>query len=200
MLAVELSKGLDAKKAKVNDRIEARTAADLLAHGRIVVPRNTKIIGHVTQAKAHSKNSPGSTLGITFDRLLLKHGREVPLQMTVQAIARPLRSPAFSNLADASDPYGRLPSAATQNPPGVQSPTLGTYPGITPEHPDDTNLPPSLNPARSTETVGSLDSASRGVVGIKDLSLHTSGSVSVLSSSAANVHLDSGAQIILRVQ
>ena len=72
LLSVELSKSLDARKAKANDRVEARTATDLLAHGRITVPRNAKIVGHVTEAKAHSKASPDSTIGITFDRLLLK--------------------------------------------------------------------------------------------------------------------------------
>jgi hypothetical protein len=90
ILSVELSKSLDAKKSKANDRIEAKTATDLLAQGQIVVPRNTKIIGHVTEAKARSKTSPDSLVGITFDRILLKDGREVPLQVAVQTIAKPL--------------------------------------------------------------------------------------------------------------
>src|ERR1700736_1872360 len=90
LLSVELSKSLDARKSKANDRIEARTATDLLAHGQIVVPRNTKIVGHVTEAKARSKTSPDSLVGITFDRILLKDGREVPLQVAVQTIAKPL--------------------------------------------------------------------------------------------------------------
>jgi len=90
ILAVELSKSLNAKKTRANDRVEAKTATDLLAHGQIVVPRNTKIIGHVTEAKARSKTSPDSLVGITFDRILLKDGREVPLQVAVQTIAKPL--------------------------------------------------------------------------------------------------------------
>ena len=77
VLSVELSKSLDAKKSKANAKIEAKTATDLLVHGQIVVPRNTKIIGHVTEAKAHSKASPGSLLGITFERMLVKGGREM---------------------------------------------------------------------------------------------------------------------------
>ena len=89
VLSVDLSKSLDAKKSKPNDKIEAKTASDLLLHGQIVVPRNTKIVGHVTEAKAHSKSSPGSEIKFTFDRVLLKGGRELPLQLTVQAIYRP---------------------------------------------------------------------------------------------------------------
>ena len=67
LLSVELSKSLDAKKLKANDKFEARTAVDLLAHGQIVIPRNAKIIGHVTEAKAHSKESPESVVGLAFD-------------------------------------------------------------------------------------------------------------------------------------
>ncbi len=110
LLAVELSKSLDARKTKANDRVEARTASDILAHGRIVVPRNTKIVGHVTEAKAHSKDSPDSKVGVTFDRMLLKDGREVPLQLAVQAIARPLQfgSSAEGNVPPANR-EGRVP-------------------------------------------------------------------------------------------
>src|SRR5437899_6010893 len=96
VLSVELSKPLDAKKLKVNDKFEARTVMDLLSHGQIIIPRNTKVIGHVTEAKAHSKESPDSVLGITFERAVMKDGRELPLQVAVQAMARPLQTaPAF---------------------------------------------------------------------------------------------------------
>ena len=92
ILSVELSKSLDAKKLKASDKFEARTAIDLLSHGQIVVPRNTKVIGHVTEAKAHSKESADSILGLTFDRMISKDGREIPLQAAVQALARPLQT------------------------------------------------------------------------------------------------------------
>ena len=96
ILSVELSKSLDAKKLKANDKFEARTVIDLLAHGHIVIPRNTKIIGHVTEAKGHTKQSPGAVVGIAFDKALMKDGRELPLQAAVQAVGRPLQTaPAF---------------------------------------------------------------------------------------------------------
>jgi hypothetical protein len=176
VLSVELSKSLGAKKSKANDRIEAKTATDLLAHGQIVVPRNTKIIGHVTEAKARSKTSRDSLVGITFDRMLLKDGREVPLQVAVQAIARPLPGQRGS-MGDAS-------ASGDSSLPG------------------DLAVPPDpmAPPAPNSSTVIPLSPASRGVVDMKGLSLDTSGPVSVLSSNTGNVHLDSGTQLILRVQ
>lgn len=192
LLSVELSKPLDARKSKPNDRIEARTATDILAHGQIVLSRNTKIIGHITQAKARSKTSPDSTLGITFDHIRLKDGSEVPLPVVVQAIARPLQ---FGSSAEVN-----LPTRPGL-PPGVSGrPQLGdASPSGVPTYPGDLATPPDPMP-QNTSTVIALSPTSRGVVGMKGLSLETSGPVSVLSSNSGNVHLDTGTQLILLVQ
>jgi hypothetical protein len=203
ILSVELSKSLDAKKLKANDKLEARTVIDLLSHGQIVIPRNTKIIGHVTEAKTHSKQSPGAMVGITFDKALMKDGRELPLQASVQAIARPLQTvPAFP----ADDPMATtatgIPSASQSQrgsitgaaSAGTQFPNQGGYPPS-----GGAGLPPDSASA-ATSTVSPLGPTSKGVVGIKGLSLDSSGPASVISSKTDNVRLDSGAQLILRVQ
>ena len=200
VVSVELSKSLDARKSKANDRIEARTSMDLLQHGQIVIPRNTKIVGHVTEAKAHSKDSPNSTVGIAFDRVLMKNGRELPLQAAVQAIARPLppalplasddsMSPATSGIPSASQEQRGSMAGVSGQPPS----TYGTpYPGGSGSRSD--------NNSSQNSTVSPLDPATKGVVGMKGFSLTTSGEVSVVSSNTENVHLDSGTQLVLRVQ
>ena len=194
VLSVELSKSLDARKSKPNDNIEARTATDLLVHGQIVVPRNTKIVGHVTEAKAHSKASPGSLVGITFDRMLLKGGREVPLQATIQALARPLQ---LNNLGNDNSPGDMASGMPGQRPASAGDSSAPTIP---PRYPTATiPEPPGLN-VPNTSTISPLGPTSRGVVGIKGLALETTGPVSVLTSGTGNVHLDSDTQLILRVQ
>jgi hypothetical protein len=198
VLTVALSNSLDAKKCRANDKIEVKTVTDLRFNGRIVVQRSTKIVGHITEAKAHSKTSPGSTVGIAFDRMLLRDGREVPLQMMIQAVARPLHPTPYQSgpdtLADRSMSPGALPGV------GAQARAAGSS-SLPPDYRDNIPAPPSINtrgPASST--VGPLDSTSRGVVGMKGLSLDSSGPASVLSSSTGNLHLDSGTQLILRLQ
>jgi hypothetical protein len=197
LLSVELSKSLDAKKTKANDRIEGRTATDLLAHGQIVIPRNTKIIGHVTEAKARSKASPDSMVGIIFDRMLLK-GREIPLQLTVQAIARPLQ---FGSNPEGNMPRADHPGGASM--PGQRGP-LGdaSTQRVPPAYPGD--LAPISDPmapnSASNSTVVPLSPTNKGVVGMKGLSLDASGPAAVLRSDIGNVHLDSGTQLILLVQ
>lgn len=201
ILAADLSKSLDAKKAKEGDKIEAKTATDMLAHGQIVVPRNTKIVGHVTQAKPRSKESPDSMVGITFDRLLLKDGRELPLQLIVQAVARPLQ--LVSSLPGTP---GDTPASGPANMPGPHSSTGGGYGGsgggsaypsvANPGGPGGGDDSGSSTGATSTP----LSPASRGVVGIKGLSLDAAGPAAVISSNTGNVHLEGGTQLILRVQ
>ena len=203
ILSVELSKSPDAKKLKANDKLEVRTVIDLLSHGQIVIPRNTRIIGHVTEAKAHTKQSPGAMVGISFDKALMKDGRELLLQASVQAIARPLQTaPAFP----ADDPMSAtatgIPSASQGQrgaitgaaSTGSQFPNQGGYPPT-----DRTGLPPDAG-STATSTVSPLGPTSKGVVGIKGLALDSSGPASVISSKTDNVRLDSGAQLILRVQ
>ena len=197
VIPAELSKSVDAKKAKAGDKIEAKTPVDLLSHGKIVIPKNTKIIGHVTEAKAHSKESPDSMVGITFDRISMKDGHDVPIQAAVQAIARPLQSAALSS-STASD-TGGMPSGGTPTygggggMGGARPPErVASYPGGT-----STGTDPSLP---QSGTIAPLGPTSQGVVGMKGLSLKASGQASVISSETDNVHLDSGTQLMLRTQ
>jgi hypothetical protein len=202
IIPVELSKTLDAKKVKANDKIEARTAMDLLSHGQIIIPRNAKVIGHVTEAKAHSKQSPDSVVGITFDRVLMKDGRELPLQAAVQAIGRPLQtSLPIAGDDSMGSSAGGMPSAAQAQRgtvSGASSPTPPSYPSGYPSRGASGTSQDQTGPVGTS--VSPLGSTSQGVVGMRGLSLNSSGATSVLSSNTDNVHLDSGSQLILRVQ
>ena len=197
-LSVELSTRLDTGKCRANDKIEAKTVTDLLEHGQIIVPRNTEIVGHIADAKAHSKSSPGSMVRIAFDRMLLKDGREVPLQGTVQAIAPPL---PLAGYGGGPDSFGDA-SAIPQMPRGgVLAPsrpaTANSVKPVSPSHvPDPLS---GKNPKSANSNPNALDSTSRGVFGINGLSLETAGSESVLSLSKGNIHLDGGTQLTLRV-
>ena len=100
-IVAELAKSVDAKKAKTDDKIEAKLTMDVLSHGAIVIPRGTKIIGHVIDARARTKQVPQSMVEIAFDRIVLKDGREIPLKATIQAVGVPMQvsAPASSDLA-----------------------------------------------------------------------------------------------------
>jgi len=198
VIPVELSKSVDSKKAKAGDKIEAKIPIDLLSHGKIVIAKNTKVIGHVTEAKAHSKESPDAMVAIAFDRVSMKDGHDVPIQAAVQAIARPLQAGAA--LTGGMDNSGGMPSAGAPTSTGGGGGMGGTRaaerPATYPSGPASGTDPSS--PQGST--VAPLGPTSQGVVGMKGVSLKATGQASVISSETDNVHLDSGTQMMLRTQ
>ena len=86
-LHVELDTSLDSKKAKTGDTVNAHVTEAVKANGQTVIPKNTKLVGHVTQASARAKGDAGSALAIVFDKAVLKEGSEVPLRVVIQAMA-----------------------------------------------------------------------------------------------------------------
>jgi len=194
LIPAELSKSLDAKKAKPGDKIEVKTSMDMLSHGKIVIPRNSKIEGHITSAKSHTKDSPGSALGIAFDRIFIKDGKELPMQAAIQAIAPPL---IIFNDAPGT------PAAIGGAPPGHQSSNVGSgdAPGTAlssasqiPSMKAPASAPPDSRPGSA------LTSESHGAVGMKETSVSSTKETNLITSSTRNVHLDGGMQLMLRTQ
>jgi hypothetical protein len=195
-ISAELAKSVDARKSKVGDEVEAKSTVDLLLPDKTALPRETKIIGHVSNAKARSKDSPGSMVEIIFDRVLLKDGRQLPLQASLQAIGQPLpRAPAPMDNSIVS--------------PGAGTPAAGSASGAPPQRgspgPPPTEPPQVSNPDSGAEMPGehnpdALNADSQGVFGLKGLSLGTARNASVISSGKGNVHLEKGTQLILRTQ
>jgi hypothetical protein len=56
VIPARLTKGINAKKAKKGDEVVATVTQDLRNNaGTVLVPKDTKIIGHITVAQASSK-------------------------------------------------------------------------------------------------------------------------------------------------
>lgn len=199
VIPAQLSKSVDAKKAKPGDKVEAKTTMDLLSHGQVVIPRDTKVIGHVTAAKPRSKESPDSNVALAFDRISLKDGRDVPVKASVQAIGRSLNAQA----GNVGEPSGAAPAGMpSSGAPDSRGTMAGSSrPSGASSYPSST---PSQMPSGATETGGpsgvALDPHSQGVIGMKGLALNSSGEGSVISSTSSNVHLDSGTQLVLRTE
>lgn len=188
-----LNGSLDAKKAKVGDAISAHTiGAVKSADGRTILPKGTKLVGHLGMALARSKGDGETVLGIAFDKAVLKDGGEVTLNVMLQAIAEP-----------ATFTGGR------QSPPEDTS-KLGTQ-QTSPM--GNTRMGPGSSEAPSGVGSGDLDSVgtsselnphSKGVYGLRGLKLATTQVdnkvVSTVASDGKNVHLDSGTRMLLVTQ
>ncbi|MGA2369649.1 MAG: hypothetical protein ACLPPV_10000 [Candidatus Korobacteraceae bacterium] len=84
---VELIKPLDSRKLKEGDSVEAKLTGGITLPSGVAVPRGTKVLGHVTEAKARSKNDSESALGISFDKVAGSGGGETPIHGVIQAVA-----------------------------------------------------------------------------------------------------------------
>src|ERR1700737_797728 len=93
-----LDSSIDSKKAKAGEQITAHTTEAVKStDGRAILPKGTKLIGHVTQASARSNGQGEAMLAIQFDKAVLKDGQEVPLNVVIQAVAAPSRGAAPTN-------------------------------------------------------------------------------------------------------
>ena len=90
VIPTKLDKSLKAQKVKVGGQIDVKTTMDMLANGQVIMPRDTKIVGHITAVKTRSKDSPDSMVGIAFDRVLMKDGHTVPFNALIQAVGPPI--------------------------------------------------------------------------------------------------------------
>jgi hypothetical protein len=201
-----LAKPVDAKKSKVGDEVLARTTYDVKSEGHVVIPKGSKLVGHVTEVKAQTKEQATSELGIAFDRAVLKNGTEIPLAMSIQAIGRSQASAAaMADDATATGSAGGMGSsgAGASGGGGVLGGVRSTAGTVV-----DTAGSPAgaaLNTAGSAggAVSGSLSTSSQGVVGLPGLTLSQQSSASangsVISSQGSNVHLDNGMEMILRV-
>src|SRR5215467_12393962 len=93
-MLVELTKGLTAKKLKPGDKVKAEVAQDVVSRGKVIIPVETELIGHVTEVRPHDSANPESRLGIVFDKILLKHFHDINFQAVVQAVAPPAPRPS----------------------------------------------------------------------------------------------------------
>ncbi len=221
-----LNAPLDSKKAKPGDPVTAHCTEPAKSEGKTVLPKGTKVIGHVTQASARGKGDAESSLGVVFDKAILKNGQEVPLNVAIQAAAA-----AQGNVAAGSDldtiggagasAGGYAGGAGRGALGGVTSAAGGAAGGVTNTAANvgstaggavNSTVGATANAAGSVGGVaggatgglnaaGQLTSNSRGVFGLNGVNLNSATSSStegsVFTSAGKNVHLDSGTRMLL---
>jgi len=222
-MLVELGKGLNAKKLKVGDKVKAEVSQDVVSRGKVIIPVETKLVGHVTEVSARDSTHPESRLGIVFDRILLKHFPDIDFEGVVQAVSQPV-----IRRSRVDEPSQMLPpSMVGGGPRNSMAPAGGRGAGtpgrtsINSASSADASLttieaPVTVKESPSTHAESSgamLEAASsgtpmsvgmpQGVFGLKGLGLSTAPSAStpgpVIVSDTENVKLDSGTQILLLI-
>ena len=78
---------VDAKHSKPGDPVVAKTTQDVKQDGQTVMKKGSRLNGHITQAQPRSGTDSQSSLGMVFDRAVTKNGQQVPMNLSIQALA-----------------------------------------------------------------------------------------------------------------
>jgi hypothetical protein len=199
VIPVELTKTIDAKKAKAGDEVVARVTQDMKTNsGEVLVAKDTKIMGHVTAAQPRTKEQKESELGIAFDRAMTKTG-EMNQPMSIQAIIAPLNNASGGdNGSSQSAPVSG--GGTTPSPMGSRNTAMG---GAPPPPPPSTGAAAGTDAATTAGARPPINGNTQGVIGMPELKLEANAQNaalgSVMSSGKANVKLESGTLMLLRV-
>jgi hypothetical protein len=173
---VKVTKTLDSSKLKEGDAVELETSGSFKLPDGTLVPKGSKMFGHVTAAKARSKGDSQSQLAMSFDKLNVAGGKQLAVKGAVQAVFPP---------PDEPDP-GVPGSSSHQGGPG-------TVPA--PDYKPTTDIKTGIATETTSRTSPASDPKATGVHGFDNLSLKDG----VLSSKGKNVKLGGGVQLIVRV-
>ena len=96
----ELQGKLDSKTARAGEEVVLKTTEKVRTADGTVIPKGTRLIGHVTEAQAHNSAHAESQLGVTFDRAELKDGQSFAIRSTIDSIEPRPNYAAQSSMAD----------------------------------------------------------------------------------------------------
>ena len=205
VIPVELTRTVDAKKARTGDEVVAKVTQDMKSQsGEVVVSKDTKVIGHVTGVQARNKEQKESQLAIAFDRAVTKDGNAVELPMSIQAVIAQQNS-------NPNAPASNMP-AATPSPgggmPGGGAGGAGRTGSMSSPQASNPSPPPAASAGTAAPDSGGevphpvINFQTQGVIGISNVTLSPApagAQGSVMTSEKSNVKLESGTVLLLKV-
>lgn len=192
-----LTGSVETKTAHVGDEVSLNTISDVFVDGAIIIPRGSKLTGHLSEVLLKGKDQPESVLAFSVENASLRSGVNIPLQAIVAALAAPRKDslatdPTFGML-HSNEPkmVGGASSAAGSGNLGASSKASSNAAVAT------ANLQGKLD----HPTI--LDKDSQGAVDLEGLNvtwrLISPPPLTVITSKSKNLKLESGTQMLLRM-
>jgi len=206
-VVAQINRDLNVKKLKAADRITAKVLQDLVLGGKIVIPRNSKLMGRVAEAQATSQADSVARLALVFERIDLKDGGTLSLHGVIQAVAPPMYDPFLEGIMASSSPYAGPqsghPVTGGTGQSNVPAPTVSSDPrksGAAALEQRKQGLEDAGKRRPGPQGPrGALTASSHGVFGYPGLTLRATEPVPVLVSVGHNIDLERGTQIVLRL-
>ncbi|MFL6303030.1 MAG: hypothetical protein ACJ72H_05765 [Candidatus Sulfotelmatobacter sp.] len=202
VIPVQLTKTVDAKKAKTGDEVVAKVTMDMKTQsGDVLVPKDTKVIGHVTEAQKREKDQKQSELGLAFDHAVTKDGNTMQMPMSIQAVIGQQQN----QQSEANTPAGKEQAAGVPSGAAPTGATGGKSSGTTPPAPNASSSGSDAGAADAQAANGGrppITAQTQGVIGISNLTLAPGSNATqgtVMTSDKNNVKLESGTMLLLKV-
>jgi hypothetical protein len=190
---------LDSEKNKPGDPVSAIVNESVVYERSVLIPKGSQIAGHVV--RTGGDGAVNSALFVEFDRVILKNGQEAIVNAGIQALAPVGAAPTI--LSREKYEENRM-AGSGPTVPGIPAPQTQVMPSTY-------TLPSRVLPDVPTQRIeGGLDRRgrftpdSKGAFSEPNLKLFTPVSEgshgTVLVGNRSNVHLDSGAHLLIVIQ
>jgi hypothetical protein len=198
---------LDSEKSKPGDVVNAIVTESVVYQRSVLLPKGSRIVGHVVRTGAGSDGDQGAALFVEFDRVVLKNGETAELNAGIQALAPVGAQPTIPSREKYEE--SRMDGTLRLNS------SMGT-----PENPGNTVVPSTYTVPRRTEVMPTLPSTagieggldrkglftpdSKGAFSEPNLRVFTPVSEgshgTVLVGAKQNIHLENGTHLLIVVQ
>src|SRR6476620_3429612 len=177
-ICIDVPRVLDAKKLKADEEIVGRVTQDLVYVGKVLVPRDAKVMGKVADVKIGVKDDPETRLLLEFQKIVTKDGREFELEYPafIQALAQERRVAANSTNLNELPVKAEMGNAV-----------------------DRVSTMPILLGDKNSVTYGVIIHTDNGVFGLTNLKLSDSPKGVYIVAPKGNIKLEYGAQMVVRV-
>lgn len=191
-----LTSSLETNRVTVGQEFVLKTTRDVVVDTGLVLPKYTRVVGHVTETATKSEDQTQSELWLVIDKAVRKDGTEIPLQAIIAAIA----APENSSLTD--DPtYGMMHSNEPTQAKLASATSGGALPAASKA--ESTAAVATANIKGLMDDRVTLNESSQGTIGYDDLSLSwhlmAPPPISVFASKRKNIKLRTGTQMLLRM-
>lgn len=207
----ELVDKLDSKTAKTGDSVVVKTKSNVTTADGTQIPKGSKLVGKVVQAKPSGQGNDNSQVALQFDHVELKGGQNMPIRAEIVGL-----SASDSEMNAAPNTMASTPSAPSAGP----APSNGSMNGASSASASQAQEPtPSQAPTDSSAAASAGPAPGTVVARTGNIAIHTTSIPGVLLANnepgqqdprmaqasgillgpKRDIHLDSGTRVVIGV-
>lgn len=214
----QLEKKLDSKNAKPGDPVIVKTTENADIANGVVIPKGSRIVGHVATVQPHSKDHENAQLTLQFDQAQLKGGQTLPIETVLENVAPAAVTVHPTDTLNAQSAPMAAPAGSAGSPGGMASgsPAGAPLAGGAASAPSSGAGVPAMTAGTDNQAANAAPKtgtvvARQGNVAIKTTALPGillatnadgkpfSNASGALLGAKQNVHLDGGTEFVIAV-